>query len=125
ASPSEVDFKVEDLPALPRPGRVLMTEPSFFDVQYVINPHMADHVGNVDRSAAGNQWHVLRDAYESLGFTVNVVEGREGLFDMVFCANQTLPYYLPKNGERGVVMSNMHAPERRAEVEHFEHFFRG
>lgn len=124
ASPSDVDFALDDLPSLPRPGRVLMTTPSYFDVQYVINPHMAGHVGEVDGQEAGRQWRDLHDAYESLGFTVNVVEGQEGLPDMVFCANQTLPFYRPDDGRHGVVMSRMHAPERRDEVVYFEPFFR-
>ncbi len=121
---SDVDFTLDDVPSLSRPGRVLMTTPAHFDVQYVINPHMADHVGKVNIREAGRQWRVLQDAYESLGLTVNVIEGIEGLFDMVFCANQTLPYYLPRDGAHGVVMSRMHAPQRRGEVEHFERFFR-
>lgn len=121
---SDIDFTVDELPSLPRPGRVLMTKPTYFDVKYVINPHMADHVGDVDRQEAGRQWRVVQDAYESLGFTVNLVEGREDLADMVFCANQTLPYYSPSDGERGVVVGNMHAPQRRGEVEHFERYFR-
>jgi N-dimethylarginine dimethylaminohydrolase len=123
-SASDIDFSVDELPSLPRPGRVLMTKPTHFDVKYVINPHMADHVGEVDRQEAGRQWRVVKDAYESLGFTVNLVEGREDLEDMVFCANQTLPYYSPSDGEHGVVLGNMHAPQRREEVQHFERYFR-
>lgn len=123
-SASQIDFSVNDCPSLPRPGRVLLTSPTHFDVEYVINPHMADHVGAVDGQQAGREWRLLHDAYESLGLTVNVVEGVEGLADMVFCANQTLPYYRPSDGERGVVVSRMHAPQRRGEVEHFERFFR-
>lgn len=123
-SASQIDFELGDCASLPRPGRVLLTSPTHFDVEYVINPHMADHVGNVDGQKAGRQWRILQDAYESLGFTVNVVEGAEGLADMVFCANQTLPFYRPKSGERGVVMSRMHAVQRRPEVEHFDGFFR-
>ncbi len=123
-SASQIDFALEDCPSLPRPGRVLLTSPTHFDVEYVINPHMADHVGEVDGQQSGREWRVLYDAYESLGFTVNVAEGVEGLADMAFCANQTLPFYRPRTGKRGVVMSRMHAPQRRPEVEHFERFFR-
>lgn len=124
ASIDQVDFSLEDCPSLPRPGRVLLASPTHFEVAYVINPHMADHVGSVDSQKAGREWRVLYDAYESLGFTINVVEGVEGLADMVFCANQTLPYYRYRTGDRGVVVSRMHAPQRRPEVEHFERFFR-
>lgn len=121
----EIDFTAADCKAVPRPGRVLMTSPAHYEVAYVINPHMAAHVGEVDEAEASTQWRTLRDAYESLGITVNVIEGQEGLPDMVFCANQTLPYYRADSGIRGVIMSRMHAEQRRGEVDHFEKFFRG
>ena len=121
---ADIDFVLTDLPAVPTPKRVLLTPPDFFDVAYVINPHMADHVGTVDHAAAQDQWEALREAYASLGITPSTVVPAEGLPDMVFCANQTLPYYHPRTGERGVVLSRMHADERRDEVPHFEHFFR-
>lgn len=116
------DFSVDALPALPRPGRVLLTSPDHFEVAYVINPHMAGHVGDVDRARARRQWDALREAYEQLGFEVSVIDGAGGLPDMVFCANQTLPYLTP-GGERGAVMSRMHAPQRKAEVAHYRRFF--
>jgi N-dimethylarginine dimethylaminohydrolase len=101
-----------------------MTSPTFFDVTYVINPHMSGNIGTVDREGAQRQWISLRDTYKSLGFSVHAVEGAEGLVDMVFCANQTLPYYRPESGVLGIVSSRMHAPQRREEVTHFERFFR-
>lgn len=124
AREDELDFSVADCRAVPLPGRVLLTEPTYFDVQYVINPHMATHVGDVDGQEAGRQWRAVRSTYESLDFTVNVVEGAEGLADMVFCANQTLPFYRPDDGTKGVVLSRMHAEQRRPEVAHFETYFR-
>lgn len=124
SSASDVDFAASDCKAVPQPGRVLMTSPTYYDVSYVINPHMADHVGAVDGTEAGRQWRALRDVYEGLGLTVNVIEGDEGLPDMVFCANQMLPFYRASNGERGAIAGRMHAEQRRAEVDHFEKFFR-
>lgn len=124
SSASEVDFAASDRKALPRPGRVLLTSPTHFDVTYVINPHMADHVGRVDGKEAGRQWRTLHDAYETLGLTVNVIDAEEGLPDMVFCANQSLPYYRADNGERGIIPSKMYAEQRRPEVDHFTRFFR-
>ncbi len=115
-------LSVDALPAIPRPGRVLLTTPDHFEVAYVINPHMAGNVGDVDRARARRQWEALRDAYERLGVEVSVVEGAEGLPDMVFCANQTLPYLTP-GGEKGAVMSRMHAPQRKPEVDRYERFF--
>lgn len=124
SSAREIDFAPSDCRSIPRAGRVLMTSPTHFKVEYVINPHMAEHVGKVDGQEAGRQWRTLRDAYESLGLTVNEIEGEEGLPDMVFCANQTLPYYRADDGTRGVVLSKMHAEQRREEVPHYEKFFR-
>jgi len=118
------DFPLDDLPRIPRPKRVLLTTPAHFDVEYVINPHMAANVGSVDRDRARQQWDALRDAYTDLGLDVHVIDGIEGLPDMVFCANQTLPYYDPRDGSCGVVLSRMHADQRQEEVLHYEHFFR-
>jgi N-dimethylarginine dimethylaminohydrolase len=85
---------------------------------------MEGHVGSTNRAKAHRQWRALREAYASLGVTPNAVMAAEGLPDMVFCANQTLPYYDPHDGERGVVLSRMAAPERRDEVPHYEQYFR-
>ena len=115
-------FSLDDLPAIPRPGRVLMTSPDHFRVEYVINPHMAGHVGDVDPERARRQWDALKEAYERLGVEVTVMAGVPGLPDMVFCANQTLPYQTP-GGEMGVVASRMHAAQRKPEVAHYERFF--
>jgi N-dimethylarginine dimethylaminohydrolase len=99
-----------------------MTTPEHFDVEYVINPHMEGNIGAVDHDRARVQWNELRDTYEGLGFTVSSIPGAEGLPDMVFCANQTLPYLTP-GGSRGVVLSRMYAPQRRNEVPHYARFF--
>lgn len=108
--------------SLPRPGRVLMVAPDHFRVDYVINPHMEGHVGSVDPERARAQWDALRATYEQLGFPVSVLDGQPDLPDMVFCANQTLPY-LGSDGSPGVVLSRMHAPERMDEVPHVAQFF--
>ena len=117
-------ISVDALPAIPRPGRVLLTTPDHFEVAYVINPHMEGNVGDVDRDRARSQWEGLRDAYRRLGLEVSVLGGAAGLPDMVFCANQTLPYQTP-GGERGAVLSRMHAPQRKREVAHYARFFEG
>ncbi|MCH7976553.1 MAG: amidinotransferase [Bacteroidetes bacterium] len=119
---SPTRFDIRSLPPIPLPGRVLMTTPAFFGVEYVINPHMEGHIGKVDSERARAQWDTLKDAYVSLGISVTVLDGAEDLPDMVFCANQTLPYRTP-GGNQGVVLSRMHAPERREEVDYFARFF--
>lgn len=110
-------------PVLPSPERVVLTTPAHFDVTYVINPHMEGHVGTVRSDVAWQQWKALRAAYTALDFDVHVLDGVPDLPDMVFCANQTLPYCDPDTGEPGVVLSRMHAPERRNEVPHYRSFF--
>ena len=108
-------FRLGDLPSLPRPERVLLVEPTYFEVAYVINPHMRGNIGTVDRERARAQWDALRDAYQRLGLQVDVMPGAPGMPDLVFCANQSLPY-LEEDGTRGAVMGAMHAPQRRPEV---------
>lgn len=115
-------MSLDAFPPLPRPGRVLMTTPDHFRVDYVINPHMEGHVGTVDVARARDQWDALKAAYERLGVPVSVVDGAAGQPDMVFCANQTLPA-LDAQGARVAVMSRMHAPQRADEVAAYARFF--
>ena len=121
-SASEIDFDLGDLATMDVPGRVLMARPDHFDVKYVINPHMAGNIGKVDAADARAEWDAIRREYESLGVDVAVVEGVAGLPDMVFCANQTLPYRL-RDGSNGVILSRMHSAHRGPEVPHFDRFF--
>ncbi|MEM1127818.1 MAG: arginine deiminase-related protein [Bacteroidota bacterium] len=122
SSPEALPSALSDLIPLPQPGRILLTSPLHFDVQYVINPHMAGHIGNVDRERARHQWTQLHDAYVQLGLEVAVVPGVEDLPDMVFCANQTLPF-VTRRGEQGIIVSRMYAPQRQPEVEHYVRYF--
>lgn len=99
-----------------------MATPDHFEIRYVINPHMAGNVGSVDTKRARQQWDALKEAFESSGVPVDVVEGMPGQPDMVFCANQTLPF-IREDGSKGVVLSKMYAPQRAGEVKHFERHF--
>ena len=120
---SALDFDLHDRPVLPPPQDVVLTTPAHFDVTYVINPHMADRVGTVNQKVAAQQWKALRAAYQALDVRVHTVDGQPGLPDMVFCANQTLPYVTPDAATCGVVLSRMHAAERSPEVPHYARFF--
>ena len=122
-SARDLDFQVSDLSPLPRPHRVLLTTPTHFDVEYVINPHMSENVGTVMKDVAFQQWKALRATYTALDVSPSVLNGRSGLPDMVFCANQTLPFYQPDADRRGVVLSRMHADERSDEVPYYADFF--
>src|SRR5205085_10376123 len=70
----------------PRIRHYAMTAPTFFTVEYAINPWM-DTETPVDAGLALQQWEVLRHTYESLGHTVELVEPVAGLPDMVYAAN--------------------------------------
>ena len=79
-------------PALARPirtrraRRYAMTPPTFFAVEYAINPWM--DVGTpVDAHVALVQWEALRQTYLRLGHDVAVIEPLPGLPDMVYAAN--------------------------------------
>ncbi|MBO0678950.1 N-dimethylarginine dimethylaminohydrolase [Mycolicibacterium sp. S2-37] len=66
-----------------------MTAPTFFAVEYAINPWM-DPTTAVDPHLALDQWETLRRTYKELGHTVELVEPVEGLPDMVYAANGAL-----------------------------------
>jgi N-dimethylarginine dimethylaminohydrolase len=69
-----------------RPRHYAMTPPTFFAVEYAINPWM-DTSTTVDTHVAMNQWESLRQTYKELGHTVELVEPVAGLPDMVYAAN--------------------------------------
>ncbi|MEX0822935.1 MAG: arginine deiminase-related protein [Balneolaceae bacterium] len=119
----QIDFSISDLPSMPAPGRVFMVKPTHFDVEYVINPHMKGFIGQVDKMQALNEWEHLVDGYEELGYKVHIMDGQEGLPDMVFCANQSLPF-VDKNGNKKVVMGIMHTDQRKGEVPFIEEWYK-
>ncbi len=112
-APAELAGFVADAAARGPFRRVLMADPAHFQVEYEINPHMKGNAGAVDVAAARVQWAGLRSAYESLGIEVLVCPGVPGLPDLVFAANQTLPFR--RGDEPAVLLSNMARAERRAE----------
>jgi len=122
-SVDQLNFKRSDLLTMPAPSKVLMVEPTHYDVEYVINPYMENQIGEVDKMQALNEWEYLRDGFEELGFKVDVLDGEPGLPDMVFCANQSLPF-IGRDGEKQVLMSVMKADERQGEVPFIESYYR-
>jgi N-dimethylarginine dimethylaminohydrolase len=70
----------------PRIRHYVMTPPTFFAVEYAINPWM-DPATAVDTHRAMDQWDALRRTYKELGHTVELVEPVAGLPDMVYAAN--------------------------------------
>ena len=123
SSAEELDFTINGLPDMPLPDEVLMVRPLHYSVDYVINPHMADQVGKVDTIEAQNEWNLVRTLFDQIGIKVRIIEDQEGLPDMVFCANQSLPY-IDGEGNRHALMSIMHAEQRKKEVPYFEQWYR-
>lgn len=70
----------------PLPRSYLMCRPEHFTVRYAINPWMTSGAP-VDTALAIRQWQGLRDAYASLGHSVQFIDGHPDLPDMVFAAN--------------------------------------
>ncbi len=95
--------------------RVLMVDPAHFQVKHVINPHMEGMIGTVDQGRAREEWTAIREAYEALGFKVIVVDGTDDHPDLVFAANQLLPF-VDGEGHAALVLSHMATEERQGEV---------
>ena len=90
------------------PRRFLMCRPTYFAVDYAINPWM-DPTKPVDVDRAVAQWTSLYDTYLELGYTVDLIDPVPGLPDMVFAANGATVI-------DGVVLSSQFTfPERAAE----------
>jgi N-dimethylarginine dimethylaminohydrolase len=63
-----------------------MCRPEHFTVSYRINPWMHPEEPT-DTSLALTQWNALYDTYQDLGFDVHLIDGLQGLPDMVYAAN--------------------------------------
>lgn len=112
----DVPFDPRSLPPRPPEVGVLMADAASFDVEYVINPHMAGNIGQVDKVRAREQWLALTEVYRSLGYEVHVIGAVEGLPDLVFTANQSFPGQRV-DGSWVALQSHMHAEVRRPEEE--------
>jgi N-dimethylarginine dimethylaminohydrolase len=101
---------------IPSARRYLMCPPRHFEVRYVINPWMNPDVP-VSADLAVEQWTALRQAYESLGHRVDVIEPVPGLPDMVFAANSGTVV------DGHVLGARFRAEQRHAEAEHYRRWF--
>ena len=70
----------------PRTRHYAMTSPTFFAVEYAINPWM-DVSTPVDVHVAHKQWEHLYQTYLRLGHSVDLIEPVPRLPDMVYAAN--------------------------------------
>lgn len=98
-----------------------MCSPDYFDVTYTGNEFMKDNIGKTDKKRALEQWLTLKKVYESLGFEVDLIEPGKDLVDMVFTANQSLPFV--SNDRKCVILSKMKNNQRKEEVKYFRDFY--
>ena len=101
------------------PVAILMSPPDHFDVVDEKNPHMAGHVGTVDKARARAQWDELKATFAAIGLEVFVIPPVEGCEDMVFCANQTFV-----GPGRICLLGRMKHSSRRRELPAFAAWFK-
>ena len=114
----DLNFEIKSLDKMPIARRILMVKPTYFHVDNPINPHMKKPDGSrhiLDKKKALAEWEKLREMYRDIGLDVVEVSPVEGLPDMVFCANQSLPS-VSRTGELVATMSNMANDVRHLEV---------
>ena len=94
---------------------VLLCPPTYFDVEYSINPWMQGEI--VNKALAMQQWFEMKNILELLGAHVKLIGQDSTLPDMVFTANA--------GTVRGnhVVLSNFKHEERKPERAEFEEWF--
>ncbi|MGW2547173.1 dimethylargininase [Kitasatospora sp. NPDC001574] len=100
-----------------KPRRYLMCRPTYFTVDYTINPWM-DPSRPTDTALAVLQWERLRALYGRLGHTVELIDPVPGLPDMVYTANGATVL-----GGRALVATFRH-PERAGESDAHQAWFR-
>ena len=74
----------------PQP-RILMCPPTYYGIEYEINPWMSRSRGSV-ADVAHRQWQALHDALIGLGVKVELMTPQPGLPDLVFTANAGLMF---------------------------------
>lgn len=98
------------------PIRILMCAPDHYDVDYVINPWMEGNIHKSSRDKAVEQWSKLNHVLNNIA-QVDLVQGHQGVPDMVFTANAGL--VLGDNA----VLSRFYHPERQGEEPYFKQWF--
>jgi N-dimethylarginine dimethylaminohydrolase len=94
-----------------------MCPPTFFEVDYSINPWM-DPSKPVDSALARMQWEGLCDLYRSLGHTVVTIAPEPDLPDMVFVANSATVV------SDQVLLARFRHAERSGETQAYQKWFK-
>jgi N-dimethylarginine dimethylaminohydrolase len=96
--------------------KILMCAPTYFGVDYVINPWMINGLGQTNNPLAQVQWDGLRHALTPHADLI-VLDPQRNLPDMVFTANAGMVL-----GHR-VIVSRFHVKERQGEEPFFHAWF--
>src|SRR3989344_2806381 len=88
--------------------KVLMCVSAHFSIEYSINTWM-DVNNQVDHETAMRQWEAVYDAYKTSGVTIELIDQKKGLPDMVFTANGGIVY------GNTFIVSNHRYKERKGE----------
>lgn len=94
---------------------VLMCPPTYFSIDYQINPWMT---GSVDSKLAQHQWENLYHLYQKIGVRVKTLSPVPGLPDMVFTTDQGTIL-----GQQ-VFVSHFRYPQRSPESAFFRQFLK-
>jgi N-dimethylarginine dimethylaminohydrolase len=96
------------MPASGPVARVLMCPPTYYGIEYEINPWMSRQ-RQADHDQANCQWTALRELIRAAGAQVELMEPVTGLPDLVFTANAAMVY------RRKAVLAHFRFPQRQGE----------
>lgn len=96
--------------------KILMCKPSFYDIEYEINPWMNKRI-KPEQLKASVQWKQLHDLVIHCGAEVITIEPQQGLLDMVFTANAGIVR------DNKVLLSHHRHRQRQAEKHFFKQWF--
>jgi N-dimethylarginine dimethylaminohydrolase len=101
----------------PKPvKRVLLCKPTYFTVEYVINPHMQPY--SVDSKKALEEWESLVAILKSIGIKVEVIDQQPDVPDMVFATDQGIV----RDG--AILLANFRYKQRQKERIYYRDWFR-
>lgn len=98
-------------------AELLMCVPTYYDVDYVINPWMEGNLHRASKILSCKQWKDLHTEL-SRSATVRLVDGVQGWPDMVFTANAGLKY------GNEIALSRFQFEERQGEAAYFAQWFK-
>lgn len=90
---------------------ILMCPPTYFGVEYEINPWM-DRRREVDQDRAVSQWSGLRHLLSRLGARISLLDPLPGMPDFVFTANAGLVF------GNDIYLARFRHPQRQVEAPH-------